>query len=345
MSRQICPKTEINVGLHNKQAKLGDLGLFKVVSLGKHSRIHNREGINQHIFPGDYIVAAFGSRYASNQFEGYIPHSLGRSSFDLLGQGGVVGEVASSHSKFRTAGPTKLEFVGFLSSKGKILNTIKININESFHKKPDKLPKIILSLGSGMDSGKTTSAAHLIQGLTRAEKKAGYIKLTGTAYSKDKQLNEDLGAISTLDFSDIGYPSTYMLELEELKSIFWRLISRSLQANPDYLVIEIADGLLQRETHELLADAAFMENITGVLLSVTDSLCAKGALDFLSRLEIYPFAIAGMMTASPLMIRETSSFASQDILTLNELSNPVCIMNKIEALPYWKERKIKKLTA
>ena len=43
----------------------GDLAVFKVIELGKHESIQGENENNTYIFPGDYIMAAFGNRYAT----------------------------------------------------------------------------------------------------------------------------------------------------------------------------------------------------------------------------------------------------------------------------------------
>ena len=48
----------------------GDVAVFKVVSIGKHKQIQSDTKRNVLILPGDYILAVFGTRYATSQFEG-----------------------------------------------------------------------------------------------------------------------------------------------------------------------------------------------------------------------------------------------------------------------------------
>ena len=53
--------------------QVGDVAIFEVLSIGKHSSMQNDEKRNGAIYTGDYIMAAFGTRYATEQFEGYVP--------------------------------------------------------------------------------------------------------------------------------------------------------------------------------------------------------------------------------------------------------------------------------
>ena len=61
--------------------------------------------------------------------------------------------------------------------------------------------------------------------------------------------------LSTIDFSDYGFPSTYKCELEELLDLFKTMISDIEKINPSLIIMEIADGILQRETSMILNSA------------------------------------------------------------------------------------------
>ncbi len=302
--------------------KSGDVGLFRVLSLGKHTRIHNEDGINRSIFVGDEIVATFGNRYASNQFEGRIQPEP-QAVYDLLGQGGVVGTMAHSHAKFERTGTTQLALEGFVTNSdgSTIINTHQSLPNPCF-KDLARPPKIILSVGSSMDSGKTTTAAYLAKGIRAMGYRPAYIKLTGTAYAKDAFLVSDLGAVIARDFSHFGYPSTYLYDVEELIDLFHALLAEVRTENPDYVIVEIADGIVQRETKALLTHPTMHKLVDGMILSVGDSLGALGSLSVLEKMNWQPLALAGCLTAAPLMVLEAQAFTSLPILTLKELATP-----------------------
>ena len=133
------------------------------------------------------MMAAFGNRYATEQFEGYVPKEYHRE-YHILGKGGAVGVLASMHEKFEDIGPTTLRLIGYVKDKtGEVINT-------KYYPEPPVVfqngsPRsydIVLSFGSSMDSGKTTSAAYLCRGIKKAKKKSAYIKLTGAVYTKDR---------------------------------------------------------------------------------------------------------------------------------------------------------------
>lgn len=307
--------------------KNGDVGLFRIKEIGKHAQLQTSSR-NVTIIPGDLIMGAFGSRYATNQFEGYVPDNLDEE-YHILGGSGVIGKVKSMHAKLEVDGPTTLELIGlYTNENGEIANTINEYRDrlEPFTGLGAQKTKVILSLGSSMDSGKTTTAAYLINGFKNKGLKASYIKLTGTAYPKDKNLAYDLGAVSAVDFSRYGYPSTYLCTEMELLNIYESLLKDSLLHNPDYVVVEIADGIFQRETKLLLNNANFMKGVYQIVFSAGDSLSAVHGISTLIQWGTHPSALAGLFTASPLLVQEVYEY-----LLEKESSRFIPILN-LEAL-------------
>lgn len=311
--------------------KAGDVAIFEVLELGSLNAIQDYAGRNCYIFEGDYIMVTFGNRYASNQFEAYVPEAY-QEEYDLVGKGGVVGNVVSMYYKLEEKGPTKLKMVGYAVDQGKVINAI-------YHHKERKVfnPfkqrgfKTILSVGSSMDSGKTTTAAFLCRGLKNAGHKVAYIKLTGTVFNKDKMLCFDCGADYVADFSDLGFPSTYLCSLATLLDVYESLLTDVEAMNPDYLVIEVADGLYQKETSALMNHLPFTESIDHVILSCGNSLAVHAGIELLApvfgpRL----FALGGLFTGSPLMVSEVEEKTCLPILTLEKLVDSSLLNNVLK---------------
>lgn len=304
------------------QPQKGDVAIFRVLEIGKHKAIQGDSGKNSYIFPGDLIMAAFGTRYASNQFEGYVPEEY-QEEFHILGQGGVIGKVESTHAKFKLIGPTKVKLVGYATRGGsEVINTQYLKEErKSFDPNRHRPYKVILSLGASMDSGKTTSAAYLCRGLRNAGNQVAFIKLTGTVFSKDKRFVKDCGAHKVVDFSSLGFPSTYMYQMDELLDIFEGLRQKVEEISPDYVVVEIADGLLQRETSMLLKHPGFKSVIDHVMLSCGDSLSVLSGIQILEDLNLRPFAVSGLLNVSPLMVDEVRKSVRIPVLSLDDLMN------------------------
>lgn len=300
--------------------KKGDVAIFEILELGKHRSIQSDSKRIMTIVEGDHIMAAFGERYATEQFEGYLPEEP-TEYLDILGAGGAIGVLKSKHDNFKHIPPTTVRLVGYaVDSDGKIINTIYRDTAEaSFDGSVPNHAKVILSIGSSMDSGKTTSAAYLARGLKTTGKVVAFIKLTGTSYTKDMDLAYDCGADITIDFTEAGFPSTYMCSKAQLLNLYQTLLHRLAPSQPDYIVMEIADGLLQRETEFLLREPEFIKTIAHVMFSCGDSLAVFFGIDFLAQLGVRPTALSGVFTMSPLLIQEVKDRTDIPVLTIDEM--------------------------
>ncbi len=311
--------------------KAGDLAVFKVLEIGKHDSIQGLNGNSIYIFPGDLILAAFGNRYATEQFEGYVPAAY-QHQYHILGKGGAVGILASMHEKFESIGPTTLRLVGYATDDlGQVINTKYFGKEEmAFEHLAPRPYKIILSLGASMDSGKTTSAAYTCRGLKAAGYKVAFIKLTGTVYTKDIHFARDCGADFSTDFSKLGFPSTYLCNIEELLNLYESLLALAKTVNPDYVVVEIADGIFQRETEMLLHDESFMNTVSHVIFSAPESLSALNGITLLRQCGIEPMAVSGLFTISPLLREEVSRRTHVPVRHISEIGTAaiVDLLNK-----------------
>jgi hypothetical protein len=297
--------------------RMGDVALFRVVQPNG-GYIMNTEKVSTEIFEGDTVMLAFGNRYATNQYEGYVPTTPVKQCH-LLGRGGVAGTMVSKNATFKVS-PAVLELIGYaVDEAGKVINTIQTEQLSHFNPFGIKA-KVILSVGASMDSGKTTSAAWLCGGLHAAGKRVAFIKLTGTAFPKDAQLNFNRGADFAIDFSHFGFPSTFLLEKDTLLNLYQSLLEEVERASgAEYIVMEIADGILQRETAMLLNDSRFMSTIHATMFSAGDSLGVLSGVQVLQNMGIRPFAVTGLFTASELLIREVAHLISMPVLRLNDL--------------------------
>lgn len=290
--------------------RIGDLVVAEVLSLGKHSAIEGRESARENIFPGDLIVGAFGNRYATDQYEGYVPE--GRASFcDLLSIGGVCGNVVSRHVGM--VSPTKLRIHGLVCDQdGQVVNQRQFGLGP---RSSEGNGEVILVVGSSMNAGKTTVVGTLARALSRAGFRVAAAKLTGTAASKDTRFFASSGARPVLDFTDAGYPSTYMLGIDELVQMHRTLLAHLRAAAPDYIVVEIADGIFQRETQLLLEHPEILATVDHVFFAANDSLSALTGQQFAVEHELPLRAIAGRVSMSPLAVRETEEVTGLPCLT------------------------------
>jgi hypothetical protein len=116
---------------------------------------------------------------------------------------------------------------------------------------------------------------------------------------------QDAGAEKVSDFSHLGYPSTYLLRLPEVRQIFRDLDARFANNPKKFWVVEFADGILQRETAALLRDEYVRSRIHRLVFSAADSFGAIGGLRVLEEeFGLVPDAISGRCTSSPLTVKE-----------------------------------------
>lgn len=319
ITRDVLDYTIVETLNNTYLPKAGDIALFEIIECGKHWSVQGHENRNMAIFPGDRILAAFADRYATSQFEGYVPDNF-HEVYHILGAGGAIGIVRSKNDSLKDIEPTTVKLVGYAVDE---TGTV---INSKFYRKERKQfrgetngAKVILSVGATMDSGKTTTAATLCRGLKTSGKTIAFIKLTGTCYSKDKDFVWDCGADITIDFSDMGFPSTFMCSLTDILDVYQSLLDKLAEHKPDYIVMEIADGLMQRETSFLLKSEAFMNTIHKVIFSCGDSLSAFQGIEILSKRGIKPAAVSGKFTMSPLLIEEVKNNSGIEPLHIDQL--------------------------
>src|SRR5882762_10427744 len=278
--------------------RAGDIALATLEKIGKNTRLELAEGRAAQLHEGDTLAVVFGNRYATQQFEGYA--GADGDACDLLSMAGVCGLVRSKHAE--VSQPSKLRLLGTLADgDGRPLRL------RDYALKPVKcarLPRIAVVCGSSMDAGKTHTAMSLITGLRTSGQRVAGIKLTGTAAGRDTWNLLDAGAVRALDFVDGGFCSTYLCSLEELVSLWDLLLSHATATEADWVVVEIADGLLQRETSALLQCDSFTSKVNAWLFATRDPLGAVGGILTLRDWGIEPMAISGVVSMSPLASRE-----------------------------------------
>lgn len=292
----------------DKAPEVGDMVLGAIDYLGQHRSLENKEGRIHQVNGGTRAVFVFANRYAPDYYEGLIPDHLPRTA-DLLSRSGIVGEVKVKSS--RVADPTRVKLMGYvLDETGRVLNTRRFNlIRPKASAKTGNRARLILNIGTSMNSGKSSTAAACCWALSTMGHKVRGAKITGTAGLKDILLMEDNGASPVADFTHLGYPSTYLLPEAELLHIFDSLDLKHANSPSNFWVVEIADGILQRETAMLLRSEAVRSRIHRLIFSAHDAFGAIGGLRILdSEFGLAPDAISGICSSSPLGIRELQAY-------------------------------------
>jgi len=290
-----------------KAPQIGDVVYGVICRVGEHSSLENVSGRIHIIYDGTKAVFVFGNRYAPDSYEGLVPPEM-TDEVDLLARSGLVGVVKVSNAIMKD--PTRIKVLGYVCDEtGRILNTRDFPlIKPKMVVKRNPRARMILVCGTSMNSGKSRSAAACCWALKSMGYNVRASKVTGTASLKDILLMNDSGANPFADFTYLGYPSTYLLERDELLGVFNQLDLKYANNPKNYWVVEFADGIIQRETSILLNSHEVRSRIHKLVFCANDAFGAIGGLRILDDFGLTPDALSGVCSSSPLHIRELSAF-------------------------------------
>lgn len=306
------------VGADADPPEVGDVVLGEVERIGAHTKIEGREGQRITIYAGDRMVGVLGHRYAPDQFEGYAEIAGGH--VDLLSVAGVVGIVRSRHGDMGR--PTRLRVLGYVRDlDGQRLSTRRFAIEPG--PVEAERPIGIAVVGTMMDAGKTTAATAIVRGAVARGLVVGAAKITGTAAGKDIAHMRDAGARRAVDFTACGWPSTYLCGSAELEETARTLYDALLRVRPDVVVMELADGITQRETAMLLRSPVFASLVDAVVFASGDALGAEAGVARLRSLGLAVVATSGRASMSPLLVAETEAVTGLPCLTRQALESGV----------------------
>src|SRR4051812_45789224 len=254
----------------------GDLVLARIDEIGKQRRIELTDGRRAHLFPGDEIIVCFGNRYAPDQFEGVIGEDL--SSCDLVAAGGVASrEITRNERMIPSTRITPLGLIGDVDGNRLNLRDFAVAVSNSSAQQI----KVVLSLGTSMNAGKTFTSTSLVRGLKGAGYRIAAIKATGTGCGNDLWIVRDAGADVVLDFTDGGLASTYLIPLDDIVASTRRLIHSAAQQGCEVAVVEVADGLQHLETADVIQAEGLWTDCVGVIFAAYDSMGAKCGVEML----------------------------------------------------------------
>ncbi len=293
----------------------GDLILGRVMSLGQHRGIQLTTGRRATLLPGDLVVLPCAARYAPDQFEGIA--EIDPQGVDMLAGGGCVGKMRARNERVKSA-TRVLPLGGLVNGDGCAMNVGQYAINVS---RRSSIP-VIAVLGAAMNSGKTLATARLSRGLRQAGLTVAAIKGTGTGAYGDFNEYLDSGAHYVADFTDVGMASTYLMPIERIKNGIFQLLGAAEQAACDVAVMELADGILQRETAALVRDEEIQARLSGIVFACGDPLAALGGVTELRRQGCEPDVITGMISCSPMAAVEAEQATGVRVLSKSDLSDP-----------------------
>ena len=247
------------------------------------------------INPGDVLIGVLGRRRALKGFVGDVPETVhSGDQLHLLNMGGVIGYCTGHHSSLSDA--IRLEVIGLVCDEaGRVRNigdhalTPRATLGES--------APLVLIAGACMNSGKTYCATELIKQATRAGLRVAAAKLSGVACLRDTLNMADHGAIATASFLDCGLPST--VGVGDLAPVAKAVIARLNESAPDFIVIEMGDGILGGYSVEsVFDDQELRDAAAAIIFCASDYVGAWGGIELFRRRGIEIDLVAGSVTDS-----------------------------------------------
>lgn len=307
----------------------GDLVLAAILVVGQHTKLELTTSRRAALYPGDEIVVAYGARYAPDQFEAELPEDL--DDCELVAAGGCAARVRSSHTRMNPA--TAIRPIGLIADPLNVLNVSKGALA------PSPLPidrsgtvPTVLVAGTSMNAGKTTTVASLVHGLSRAGLRVGAGKITGTGAGGDPNSFVDAGAAEVLDFTDLGFGSTFRVPVPRLAQLATDMHDHLVGRGVDAVVLEIADGVLQHETRRLLQHRDLQARVDGALFAAGDAAGALLGVAQMRECGQRVVGVTGRLTSSPLAVREAQAGLDVPVYGTLDLTEPVVATSLLERI-------------
>lgn len=291
--------------------QVGDVVVARVVTINNHRRIETPDSRKAILFEDALVMLAYGHRYAADQFLAHVPDDL--DVCHLVAAGGVAGQVTERHAK--TGLPTVIEPLGLLSTEDGVVNlrdfaTHRNDPPETVPARTER-PEVIAVLGTSMNSGKSTTMACLANGLSKTGRSVASGKITGTGAGNDRMIYHDAGSDHVIDFTDYGYPTTFKLAMTHIRDLTINMVTDLTATGADVILVEIADGIYQTETYQLLRDEKFQAVVDQVVFAASDALGARTGVQEVIAAGLHVGAASGLMTSSPLATNEAAMVLSE----------------------------------
>ena len=125
-----------------------------------------------------------------------------------------------------------------------------------------------------------------------------------------------------LDFTDVGLSSTYCQPLPLLERKLVELVDHLSASGSGINFIEIADGIYQRETAQLIESEVFQSVVDVVIFAASDAMGAAMGVSALREKGLEVVAVSGRLTRSPLARREAERVIGLPVLAPRSCVSP-----------------------
>lgn len=312
----------------DRAPETGQIVLARVVQVGQHKKVELPAGREATIYPGDYLALSYGNRYAPDEFEAILPDNLGPCQ--MVAGGGLAAREIARNSAMDPA--TVIRPLGLLASAaGRPLNLGDYALRAL--PEPVRRPAVYVVCGTSINAGGSFTTREMVRGLRTLGMAVGAVKLTGSGAGSDPWRLRDCGASPVLDFTDAGYPSTYLLPLPTLERIADSLLTHVAASGVDAIVVEIADGIRQAETAALLQGDLLRAWCDAVVFAAADPVAARAGVDWLRERQLPVVAASGLMTAEPQVCLEAAELLDVPVLNAAQLAYGEPLLEALRLVP------------
>jgi hypothetical protein len=262
-----------------------------------YNTLEDEHGRMRLLLPGDVVAGMLGFRNALHGYVGHVPDAVAPGDeLNILNLGGVIGKCTSFNPD--VGRPYRLEIMGavmhyptFGEREARPLVLERSPALDS-PRLPDRLPPIVVVVGTAMNAGKTTAVCEVLRHLKRKGKTVAAAKCTGVSLLRDTLEMRDFGAAKIMSFMDMGVVTTAAADGPPVTRA---IIAALAEEDPDVILLELGDGILGTYgVAEILSDKGITAALTATVLCASDPVGAWGGVHLLEqRFGIKPCALTG----------------------------------------------------
>jgi hypothetical protein len=235
-----------------------------------YNEVECTDGSFRCIRKGDVLVGVLGERQALKGYSGRVPRTIHTGdTLNVLNLGGIIGRCTSHLPELGEALP--VEVLGAVLSENEDRRCharIQDHAVEPAYTLADSAPLVVVS-GTAMDTGKTSAACQIIEGLTEGRGlDVAAAKLTGAALQRDVRRMREHGASACATFTDAGIVASTNKKMGPHAK---GLIEHLNAGDPDLIVLEMGDGFIgYYGVDELLRDKELQRFTRAHVVTATD---------------------------------------------------------------------------
>lgn len=244
-----------------------------VVASGGLAQVELTTGRMAKIVPGDVVVGALGTRYATLEAVGSWQDVGEDRRMDLLTSAGLIGRATSVARNLPPL--VSLEYLGHAQRGGKRLR-MQDYVQDIPPGNAYDCPTILI-VGTSMSAGKTVSATVIVRRLKKLGLRVVGAKLTGAGRYRDILSMADAGADAIFDFVDVGFPSS-VCPVEEYRVRLRGLLAMISASKPDVVVAEAGASPLEPYNGDTVLEE-LREKLKAVVLCASDPYAVVGVME------------------------------------------------------------------